>query len=313
MPGYFRSNKPRTGRPSRIYNIIVNPQAARYSKAKVNLLIEKIISGGDRYFLSEPETAVRCTEVVKKIVDKKPFGIIACGGDGTVSLIGRNLLRRQIGLGIFPLGAQNNIYRSLYGEVDTDVALTHIFSREIKKIDCGMADEIFFMGSLGVGFIPELQASLSRRHLPRLALGWSRLAAQAASAIPLKQISLKIDAFGFEITPQLLNINLLPYCTGLNLSPASVGDDGKCEIIFDAGKKKAIMSGYIRQIYKKKYLYSDEIRIFRGERITLSNIAGCKLYVDGEIIDSPKNELAIETCPGRIRIFQKSSGKNGRP
>ncbi len=295
-------------RISPIYNIIVNPTADKYSADKVKILTDAIISANCRYFITQPDSKRSCIEFLKKIVNKKPNGIIVCGGDGTVNITARNIIRRTISLGILPLGKENNIYRSLYGEPNLNNAIEHILSRNSKRIDYGMADNNFFIGSIGLGFLPELHETLkSKKTYPRFGLSWSRLAATVSSATDIKPVSLKIDAFAFDLTPQLLNINLLSHSSGLKLAPSSICDDGKCEISFDAGDQKAIISNYIRKIFKEKYIYSDDIRMFRGQIITLSNVGGRKLYIDGEIIRLGSGELQVEVHPNRIRVYHKDA------
>jgi len=308
MAPYYQKRTGPKKRTSPIYNIIVNPTAADYSENKVKMLTEAIVSAGSRYFITEPDSRRSCIEFLKKIVNKKPNGIIVCGGDGTVNIAARNIIRRTISLGIYPLGKENNIYRSLYGEPDLNIAIEHILSKNSMRIDYGTAANNFFLGSIGLGLLPELHEVLkSKKTYPRFGIGWSRLAATASSATDIKPVSLKIDAFAFDLTPQLLNINLLSHSSGLKLAPSSICDDGKCEISFDAGDQKAIMSDYIRKIFKEKYLYSDEIRMFRGQLITLNNVSGRKLYIDGDIIRLGSGEFQVEVHPSRIRVYHKDS------
>ena len=168
-----------------------------------------------------------------------------------------------------------------------------------------MAERYFFIGSLGIGLVPEMMEILRTKKTPRFAIGWSRLASQAAAGVNVKETSIKVDAFAFDLSPQTININLLPNTVGLPMTPSSVPDDGKCEIVFDTGLDKAIMSNYIRQIFKKKYLYAEEVRMFRGERIALKPMLNRKLYIDGELVTCKFDELNIETHNSRIRILHK--------
>lgn len=287
------------------YNIIVNPKASGYSKQKIELLLQEIVKANCRYFLTEPDSPKNTTFYIKRILAKKPTTIIACGGDSTVNLVARNLMRRTTCLGILPLGRFNNIYRSLFGKPDIKVAIRHMLSGQNKRIDCGVASGNFFLGSVALGLIPELFEFLNKKRTPRFAISWSRLAAQAAASATVRPLSIKVDAFGFTISPQTTSISLLSYGVGLPLVPASIDDDGKCEVVFDIGQGKAIMSSYIRQIFKQKYIYSDEIRMFRGEKVSISPVEGRKLYIDGEITECREPELRIEIFPKRVRVSQK--------
>jgi diacylglycerol kinase (ATP) len=302
----YQQKRGRKPRPQPAYNIIVNPEAADFSRDRVTALIDGIKQAGFRYYINEPGSEKETTLYVKRIISKRPAGIIACGGDGTVNLIAQSMIRRTTALGILPLGRFNNIYRSLLGTPDIKSAIGHVLSGIDRKIDYGLASGQFFLGTVAIGLIPEMFEALGRKKKsPRFAISWSRMAAQAAATASIDALSVKVDAFGFKLTPQTVNISLLSHCLGLPFFPASLTDDGRCEVVFDVGQRKAIMSEYVRQIFKGKHIYSDEIRLFRGEKVSLTPMEGRKIYVDGEITRCRTRELAIETVPKRIRILSQ--------
>jgi diacylglycerol kinase family enzyme len=302
---YYR--KPRS-RTRRIYNIVTNRSAPDYSPKIIGFLQKEIERSGGQYFISEPESSRELVAKVRNIVSKKPDGLIVCGGDGTVSLAARYLARRMIKLGIIPLGRFNNIYRSLYGSPDIKKAVGHIIFGGEKKIDSATVSGHFFLGSIGLGLLPEMLQILENKRTPRFGIGWSRLAALASAEVEVKPLTLKMDEFQFDLSPRTISFSLLPYSVGLPLTPASLVDDGKCEVVFDVDQTKAIMSGFIRAIFKRKYIYSDEVRMFRGRRISLSPVEGDTMYIDGELIPCPASELNIEIQEKRIRIFYDSRG-----
>lgn len=302
---YFQ--KPRS-RTNPIYNIVTNRSTPDYSPKKIQFLINEIERSGGRYFITEPESSDELVTKVKHIINKKPDGLIVCGGDGTVNLVARYLARRMIRLGIIPMGRFNNIYRSLYGPPDFKNAVEHIISGGEKKIDSATVSGHFFLGSIGLGLLPEMFRILENKRTPYFGIGWSRLAAEASAAVKTRQMTLKMDEFQFDLSPLTLSFNLLPYSLGLPLTPASLVDDGKCEIVFDVDQSKVMMSRFIRAIFRRKYIYSDEIRMFRGRRISLSPVEGETMYIDGELIPCPASELNIEIQEKRIRIFHDNPG-----
>lgn len=291
--------------PSLFY-LLINPGADGYSSKKIDYLTGELKRAGKQFHTIEIATFENALVQLRGIVQRRPEAIIACGGDSTVNLIAQTLIRHSTGLGIYPLGRFNNIYRSLNGEPKLESAAEHILSGKSIKIDHGLASGRFFLGSIGIGLIPELLGQINSKRVPRFGLGWSRMAAMAAANVNTKQISIKIDAFRFDISPRLLNINLLPYSVGLPIASACIEDDGKGEVIFDIGNNSAILSSFIRMIFKKKYIYSDDIRMFRGSKVTISPIPRSKLYIDGEIVDHALDALEIEFFEKKIRIFHKS-------
>ncbi len=297
---YKKRRQPQT------FNIIVNKEAAEYSSDGVDFLIKRLEDAGARYFFAQPDSSRSTVAYTKKILNKKPDGIIVCGGDGTVNLVARSLIRRKTILGIVPMGQYNNIYRSLYGgKADIKNAVDNILTGKYRKIDYAVASGNFFLGALAVGFVPRLHDILMRKRNPRFGIGWSRLAAQAAANTPVKDVSIKVDAFAFDLAPRVLNINLLPDILGLKFAPACIDSDGKCEITFDTGDGSAIISSYIRNIFKGKYVYADNIRMYRGEKISVSPMEGRKVFIDGDVIEWPAREMTIETYSERLKIFQK--------
>ncbi len=288
------------------FYLLINPSAAGFSRKKIDYLTNELKGAGKQFHSVDITSFDQALVQLKGIVQRHPEAIIACGGDGTVNLAAQTLIRRTTGLGIFPLGRFNNIYFSLHGKPNLSRSVEHILSGQSKKIDHGLASGRFFLGSVGLGLIPEIFEHINKGRVPRFGLGWSRLAAQSAAAVSAKEVSIKIDSFRFDLMPRLLNINLLPYSVGLPIAPACIDDDGKGEVIFDIGHDKAILSSFIRMIYKKKYIYSDEIRMFRGSKITISPIPRSKLYIDGEIVEHPLDVLEIEFFEKKIRILHSS-------
>jgi diacylglycerol kinase family enzyme len=303
MKRYYGKNTRPRFQPT--YYLIVNSAASGYSKSKIDYLIEEIAGAGGSHHLLEPSSPRDTAVQIRRIIHRRPEGIIACGGDSTVNAVAQHLIRRTSSLGILPLGRFNNIYRSLYGEPDIKKATRHILSHRNRQIDHGLASGHFFLGSIAWGFIPELLELIDKKGMPRFGISWSRYASLAAAQVKSSQFSIKIDAFKFDLAPRMLNINLLPFSLGLQLTAASIDDDGKGEIVFDIGQAGAIFSSYLRQIFKKKYIYSDDIRMFRGSKISISPMKGNRLLFDGEIIDYSAPSLEVEIFEKKIRVFHQ--------
>ena len=293
----------------RHYHLILNRKASGFSLDAIKKLTTALTGAGFEYHEIDSDNIKEVIFQIKRTLPRRPSALIACGGDGTVNLVGRQLIRRTCPLGIFPLGKTNNIFRSLYGDVNQDTAINHILAGTSRQIDQGLAFGRFFLGSVGVGLIPRMHEQLENKRLPRFGIGWSRLAAQSAASIEARELSIKVDSFAFDLMPTILNINLMTYTNGLALTPASLYDDGKCEIVFDIGRGQAVISKFIRQIHKKKYLYSDDIRMYRGTRIAIRPVEGMQLYIDGDITDIPSDELKIQIFPKRIRVLHRDSTK----
>jgi diacylglycerol kinase family enzyme len=291
--------------PKPLYGIVLNSGASGYSQEQVDILIRRIARRKANWHIIDMTAEKDAIREIRQLLSRKPVGIIACGGDSTVNFVGRYLVRRTSVLGILPLGKFNNIFRSLYGTPDSKKAIAIILSGHNRKIDCGMASGKFFLGTIALGLVPNLYEYIGERRLPKFGIGWSRAASQAAAAVEPASTTLSVDEFRFKISPLTLNINLLSHAVGLPFMPAAIDNDGRMEITFDAGKGEAILSSYVRQVFKQKYVYSDEIKMYRGKKIAITPVPGNKMYLDGEIIRLENTTLEIDTFPARIRIFRE--------
>jgi diacylglycerol kinase family enzyme len=230
--------------------------------------------------------------------------LVSCGGDGTFNLVARAALAADVPVGILPMGRFNNIGRSLYSDLSAVASIKRIAGREFRLIDVGNVSGQPFFGAIGLGLIPRLMKILAEQKTPRLGLGWARLVSQAASKIKPKKFVVKVDAFRFEIAPTLLNVNLLPYAGGLALSPASLADDRRAEIIFDISASHRELGTYSRRIHSGKFIYGSNVRLFRGAVITIQPVLGRTLYLDGELIELPTNLIEIKIDDKQLKVLQ---------
>ncbi len=300
------------------YCILVNRKAARFQQKPVDDLVRQIRKHGGHYTIIDPDSAMELYSEAKQLAESKKAGrsilpaisrfgkvtaLVACGGDGTVNLAARAAIPNGLPVGILPMGRFNNIARHLLGSDDPAVAQKRILAGKYQRIDAGTAADQLFLGSIGFGFIPEMAVLLEERKTPRLAIGWAQLAAKAAAGVePVKSI-IKIDAFRFELSPLILNVNLMTFTLGLPLSPGSLVDDGHAEIILDRGDSSGEFSSYIRSVYKNKYMYSDQISQYRGVEMSIQPTKGRTLYLDGELLELPTEYLQVRVATKRLKVF----------
>ena len=298
--------------------ILVNKKAANYDQRAVTRLTKAIKAAGGYHSVFEPATAMDMMLQAEVAVGKaRPTGelrlpfarggkvtaLIACGGDGSFNLVARAALKADLPAGILPMGRHNNIARYLYNTCDIAEVIKRLVSGAYEKIDYGRVADQYFFGSIGLGFVSHLAQELEGRSKPRFAIGWSQLGSRSAANVPLKKTVLKVDSFRFEASPIIININLLPYSAGLPFSPASIADDGMAEIILDQGNEPGDFSTYTRLIYKRKYLYGNQVRLYRGKEITIQPLRGRTLYLDGELLKLPTDILEIKIENKRLSVI----------
>ncbi len=300
------------------FGLFINRKAGGYSAEAVKKLITAVRSKNANWTVVEPPDAMsllaatrmaaglrKASQPFQKDIERRGAitSLVACGGDGTVNLVARAACEGSLPLGILPMGRHNNIARSIYGHDDPKAAIDRIMEKSYRLIDVGRVADQFFVGSIGLGFTPAFQKSITERGAPRFGIGWSRLASGVASGVSQPTRVIKVDTFRFEVGPIILNINLLPFTCGLPLDSAAMPDDGLAEIIFDVDAEAQEFSGFVRQVYKKKQLFGNRFRLFRGRNIVIQPTRGDKLYLDGEIVELPTDALEITIDQKKLNVY----------
>lgn len=298
------------------YLLIANESADNFKAAELDSLISAIRDKNGQYTLVRTDSVQKTLHMAAATIGltrgRRPVptsivrrgkvtAVVAAGGDGTVNLAGRLADEAALPLGILPMGHLNNIARSLFGEGGS--AIERIMAGRYKKIDTGRIGNLMFLGGVGFGYVTSMARLLADRRPPRFGIGWSKLGGKAAAQVKPKPLVIKIDAFRFEVAPLLLSINLLPHIAGLPLSPASIDDDGQAEVIFDRGDLIGEFSGFTRLIVKRKYYYGDAVRLYRGRVIHLLSAGGREMYLDGDIVEAPSDEMPVTIQEKQLKIF----------
>ncbi|NOY88487.1 MAG: hypothetical protein GXO93_03730 [FCB group bacterium] len=300
------------------YCLLVNKKATNYNQSLVNKLAYAIRSKGGYYSIFSPDSSGLLYQTAMKTSGLKRWyhpapqsfskrgkvtAFIACGGDGTFNIVAQVALKANLPVGILPMGKFNNIALSLYGSDNADTAINRMMERSYRKIDTATIAGKTFFSSVGFGFVPQMAATLNSKKKPRFSMGWAKLGQKSAQAVTTQKTVIKIDSFRFEINPTIFNVNLLPYTLGLPFSTVSLYDDSQAEIIFDVGVDSKVFSTFTRQIYKKKYIYGSDIKLFRGKDITAQFVKEAMIYLDGELIKLNDDFVKIEIGNNQLKVF----------
>ncbi|MEA2031632.1 MAG: diacylglycerol kinase family protein [candidate division Zixibacteria bacterium] len=298
--------------------IMVNRKAANFNERSVDQLTKAIHNFGGFYTIENPKSAdelLRQTQLACGLKHRhrrlpaymtrrgKVTSLVAAGGDGTVNLVARVALAAELPMGILPLGKNNDIARALYPSLNLKHSINAITKRKFRHIDTMTVDGQLVVGSMSVGLLVNLQKELDSNSWPRFSFRRATLGAKIADDTKAQRVTLKLDSFRFDVQPTILNVNLLPYTLGLNLSPTSLFDDQQAEIVFDVGCSNQILGDYIRQIYKGNYLYGSEIRLFSGSSIHLSLIGKQKVLIDGERVRLSIDKMIMKIGEKQLKVF----------
>ena len=302
--------KPRDGRPgrppTRVYQLVVNRLAGGERELPIRLarrLERRLRRSG---WHSEMHIANTWDDFVQKATmaaRQRPFSVVVFGGDGSVRLAASLVSRVKGLLGIVPCGRHNNIFHSLYGHTDFDQAMNIVRSEFQMRIDAGLANSNFFVGSLVSGMVPAMLERLGDKKLPRLTMAWGKLAARAADDTMPQSVTIKVDASTFRAQPLILHVHLLPDLMTLRFAPGAAPDDGRIIVLYDREGTRDVAAHYIRDLKKQKYQYTNGVQMIRGGKVTISPAAGRVWLIDGDRIEFSGEDIGIEVLHRVLRVF----------
>lgn len=238
----------------------------------------------------------------QKIRSCAPERVTACGGDGTVQLIGRNLIGIGLPMGILPIGSANGLATALEIPKNTEDALRTIMSsRTIIPLDLmRINDEHICMHLSDVG----TNALLVKNYEEAGDKGMLGYAKHLISSIR------QSDLMKFKITTpegtiykegyMLMIANAHKYGTGVQISEGSPSD-GRFEIctVQNIDLESAIKAGLTAiNIFVDKEMYSDVISC-KEASIKISPKA--HLQIDGEYIGEV-SELKINIISSALKV-----------
>ena len=116
-------------------------------------------------------------------IDRETDGVIAAGGDGTVSAVASVLAGTATPLGVIPAGTLNHFVKALGVDADLDAALAVILRGGIRAVDVGEVNGRVFVNNSSIGLYPSIVSARTRQQ-QRLGRGkWPAFAWALLSAL----------------------------------------------------------------------------------------------------------------------------------
>ena len=146
--------------------LIINPVSGTTSKKGVAERIERRLADAGFDVRTEYTTcAGDATRLARLAVEQGFYGVLACGGDGTVNETAlRAPCNTPVALGIVPTGSGNGLARHIAIPVDVDGSLDVIAADHIASCDYGTVCSRPFFCTFGVGFDAAVSDHFARQH-----------------------------------------------------------------------------------------------------------------------------------------------------
>ncbi|HEX8461642.1 MAG TPA: diacylglycerol kinase family protein [Segetibacter sp.] len=243
-------------------------------------------------------------ELVKAIEKVKPQIVVAVGGDGTVSMVAKEILGTDKQLGILPAGSANGMARELNIPINIEQALQILLTGNVKKIDVISINKLMCLHLADIGLNARLVKYFEEGNM-RGKLGYAKVALRVLLRqqnirviIHSRDKEIKRDAF------MVVLANASKYGTGAVINPQGDLADGLFEVVII---KKLGIATLIKLWLYPKGLDPKKIEVIQAKSVHIHTQKKMHFQVDGEYIGKVYNVHA-EIQPGKLNILLPEGG-----
>jgi diacylglycerol kinase (ATP) len=307
--------------------LILNPRTctgprARVARAALSALRESAHVAAELETRGDAEDAQRIVEAIEK---EHAEVIVVAGGDGTVGLVIRAMLRASGGadaaLGLLPLGTGNNAARSFglrslrrEGDGAAALAVDAIVRGERRALDVGTVNGAAFIGSFALGFDAD---TLARRNRLRRRLGRAGLHTDYGLYVASVALGLLVSRRPWRARVLLdrasepgpffnvVVVNTPVYAGPLRFDGANDFTDGRLDVHAVASAREYVSEyprawiRYLRALRGETVTPSPRLR--RAREITLEPETPVAAQIDGEEVP-PASAYRVSVLPRAVRV-----------
>ena len=293
--------------------LIINPVSGTTSKKGVAERIEQRLGDAGFEVVTEYTTcAGDATRLAHTAVERGFYGVLACGGDGTVNETARALCNTPVALGIVPTGSGNGLARHIEIPVDVDRSLDVIAADHVASCDYGTVCGRPFFCTFGVGFDAAVSDHFARQHRRGL-LTYLQSAVHEFLHYEGEKYRIEID--GKEFTRDAFLVvccNASQYGNNAFIAPDASIRDGVLDItVVRTGNRLQktvlgfdLMAGFIGK--------NALVETVRARHAVITREHSGPAHIDGEPL-TLGSRLEVECHAGSLRIFTNPAKGNFTP
>lgn len=294
----------------RCLTLIINPNSGTLSKKGLDRwLPERLGKLGYSVRVEYTKGPGDATVLAAEAARRGDYGVLACGGDGTVNEVATGLINTQTALGIIPAGSGNGLARHAGIPVDVERSLKVIVKDHIIDADYGTVNDRPFFCTFGLGFDAAVSHRFSLKHTRGLN---TYISSAIDEFIKYHPNTYEIEVNGQVITDRafLVSIcNASQFGNNTFVAPWASIKDGLLDvtIVHDGTVLENVWSGV--EMLTGSIGNHGKIRTFRCKELTIHRKAHTITHIDGDPADLP-DTLHIKCHHGALKIF--TPGNKGR-
>lgn len=293
--------------------LIVNPASGRVAKHKIVPEIHRRMTAlGLNFDINFTAGQGHAHELARQAAADGFYGVLACGGDGTVNEVAAGLIGTDTIMGIIPTGSGNGLARHLGIPVDIARSIRIISEDNVITADYGTANASPFFCTFGVGFDAAVSERCARQKRRGVVMYLRNTIEEYAKFSPEEYI---IEANGQILTEKAFLVvccNASQYGNNAFIAPEASVTDGELDItIVHSGNLLAhaivgvdMLTGFIG----KNALVST----IRCKSATIRRKSRGAAHLDGDAVAMPE-VIEVACHPARLRVFVPTGSTRFRP
>jgi diacylglycerol kinase (ATP) len=285
--------------PASIF-FIINPISGGRTKSDWESAIREyykpLSQNPEFFFLTGTDDTASIRHWIEKI---KPQKIVAVGGDGTVSLVAREVIGKNIALGILPAGSANGMARELGIPLTANEALEIIEKGTIKNADVIDVNNHICLHLSDIG----LNAQLIKHFEEGKVRGKLGYATKVIKTLWTKStMSLAINIRGKEVNMKALMVvlaNATKYGTGAVINPEGDLYDGQFEVVI---MKKLAVTELLKMWFKPQPFNPAKIKVYPATSVSIQTTRKVHFQVDGEYLGKV-HRVDAKIITGQLKLI----------
>ncbi|MEO6637893.1 MAG: diacylglycerol kinase family protein [Ginsengibacter sp.] len=235
----------------------------------------------------------------------KPDRVVAVGGDGTISLVAKELLGTAMTMGILPAGSANGMAKELEIPEDPEEAIDILVNGKVKCCDVikiNDKDICFHLADFGLN--ARLIKYFDESPL-RGMWGYGRMVLKVLWYKKLVEANIKIDEQDEIHTKAFMIViaNASKYGTGAVVNPDGKVDDGKFEVVI---MRKFSLNQLFKMFLSYRNFNPKKVEILKATKVTIKTKKNTHFQVDGEF-KGKIDEVIAEIIPGQLNLVVAKS------
>jgi len=240
------------------------------------------------------------SESIRHWLEKiKPTKVVAVGGDGTISLVAREIIGKDVALGIIPAGSANGMARELGIPLTPNEALQIVANGTVRNADVIEVNKHICMHLSDIG----LNAQLIKHFEEGKIRGKLGYATKVIKTLWTKStMSLKVNIRGKEVTMKALMVvlaNATKYGTGAVINPQGDLYDGQFEVVI---MKKLALTELLKMWFKPQPFNPAKIKVYPATSVNIQTTRKVHFQVDGEYLGKV-HDIEAKIIAGQLKLI----------